>query len=184
MTGFFGKLFGGKKEEKLENSPEGVVENTLVSILNLSGLELSVEVEKDVDTGDIFVELFGEDEGLAKDREGQLLDAFQLYLRRAVQHQFPDDILNINVDCGGFREEARQSLLELAEKLKDVAVDKGKPVYFRALPPRDRKVVHQYLAEDGRVKSRSVGDGLYKKIKIYPIKGQSSLDGATESAHA
>ena len=53
-------------------------------------------------------------------------------------------------------------------------MSKGKPVYFRALPPRDRKVVHQYLAEDGRVKSRSIGDGLYKKIKIFPVKNESA----------
>jgi hypothetical protein len=29
-------------------------------------------------------------------------------------------------------------------------------------------LIHQYLAEDGRVKSRSVGEGHFKKIKIYP----------------
>jgi spoIIIJ-associated protein len=56
----------------------------------------------------------------------------------------------------------------LADKLKGIAIDKGKSVYFRALPPKDRKLIHQYLAEDGRVKSRSVGEGHFKKIKIYP----------------
>jgi spoIIIJ-associated protein len=57
-----------------------------------------------------------------------------------------------------------------------VAVERGKPVYFRALTPKDRKTVHQYLAQDGRVKSRSVGEGLYKKIKIYPNKGEDSVE--------
>ena len=58
----------------------------------------------------------------------------------------------------------------LAEKLKNRAIDQGKSVYLRALPPKDRKIIHQFLANDDRVKSRSVGDGLYKKIKIYPNK--------------
>ena len=62
--------------------------------------------------------------------------------------------------------------MDLADKLKGIALEKGKSVYFRALPPKDRKVIHQYLANDQRVKSRSIGDGLFKKIKIYPVKGQ------------
>jgi spoIIIJ-associated protein len=75
------------------------------------------------------------------------------------------------MDCNGFRQESNQALVDLAEKLKGIALEKGKSVYFRALPPKDRKIIHQYLAGDPRVKSRSIGDGLYKKIKIYPIKG-------------
>ena len=67
------------------------------------------------------------------------------------------------------------------EKLKNVAVEKGKPVYFRALPPRDRKLIHQFLAEDGRVKSRSVGEGVFKKIKIFPIKGSDNVETTTEA---
>jgi spoIIIJ-associated protein len=66
-------------------------------------------------------------------------------------------------------------LIELAEKLKGIVIDKGRSVYVRALMPKDRKIVHQYLAGDERVKSKSIGDGLYKKIKIFPAS--SSSDG-------
>jgi spoIIIJ-associated protein len=92
--------------------------------------------------------------------------------------------VHVNLDCANFRKDAEAALIELADKLKDIALTKGKPVYFRALPPKDRKVVHQYLAEDGRVKSRSVGDGHFKKIKIFPLKDQQTAesdDSATES---
>jgi len=87
-----------------------------------------------------------------------------------VQHNFPDDKTNILIDCDGFREESNKALIDLAEKLKGIALEKGKSVYCRALPPKDRKIVHQYLAADERVRSRSIGDGLFKKIKIYPAK--------------
>ncbi|MAE73493.1 MAG: hypothetical protein CL675_05315 [Bdellovibrionaceae bacterium] len=100
-----------------------------------------------------------------------MLDAFQLFVTRAVQHQDPEAQYQLEFDSNGFREEANDALIELAEKLKEIVVKKKKSVYFRALPPKDRKVVHQYLAEDERVKSHSVGDGLYKKIKIYPARG-------------
>ncbi|HMN66949.1 MAG TPA: R3H domain-containing nucleic acid-binding protein [Bdellovibrionales bacterium] len=170
MTGLFGKLFGKKDGKKIASGgPDGVVSDILENILKLGGFELSFEI-KSVEDENINVEVFGKDEELLTSKEGALLDSLQLYVRRAVQHQFPDQPLNVNIDCANFREQANEALIALAEKLRDIALTKGKWVYFRALPPKDRKVIHQHLAEDGRVKSRSVGEGHFKKIKIYPVK--------------
>lgn len=170
MTGFFGRIFGGKKKEKILEGPGALVEDILHELITTARFDLSYEVEFDSEAMSLRVEFFGADEEMLKTKEGQLLDAIQLYLKRVLQHQLPEDRINLSIDCAGFREQANDELLELADKLKDIALSKGKSVYFRALPPKDRKVVHQYLAEDGRVKSRSVGDGHYKKIKIYPAR--------------
>lgn len=166
MTGLFSKLFGRKEEKKA--GPEDLVEGILGEIINLARFDLEFEMRTLTD-GSIHVNIFGDDEEMLTSKEGQLLDALQLYVRRAVQHQDPEQNLNVNLDCSNFREQANEALIQLAEKLKGIALDKGKPVYFRALPPKDRKVIHQYLAEDGRVKSRSIGEGHFKKIKIYPV---------------
>ena len=147
------------------------MENTTGELIRLSGLELSFEVEETED--EVVLDIFGDDEELLLAKEGQLLDAFQLYLKRVLQHQMPDVNVNLVVDCDGFREDADKALIELAEKLRDVALEKGKSVYFRALSPKDRKVVHQFLAEDSRVKSRSIGEGHFKKIKIFPVKSNA-----------
>ena len=185
MTGFLGKLFG-KKAEKANEGPDSAVElieDVLHGLVEASGLAFEFNVSEDDKSAErIYVEIFGEDEELLRNREGQLLDAIQLFLTRIVQHQMRNERVVIQVDNEGFREQATQELIDLAEKLKNVAVEKGKPVYFRALSPRDRKVIHQYLAEDGRVKSRSVGDGLFKKIKIYPVKGEETVEPAVEQA--
>lgn len=167
MVGFLSKIFGRKNDKK---TIECLSEDVLTGIFEKGNFNLSFELKKD-ENDNLIVEIFGEDEDLLIDREGQLLDSLQLYLKRVIQHQFPDSQQNIFIDCGGFRAQADQALVDLAEKLKEVALDKGKSVYFRALPPKDRKVIHQYLSNDVRVKSRSIGDGLYKKIKIYPSKG-------------
>lgn len=166
MTGLFGKLFGKKKKGE---GPDGIVDELLGQLLELSKLELSYDI-KTLEDGTLHVDLFGKDEALLTEKEGQLLDALQLYIRRAIQHQTPEGTLNVNLDSANFREQANEALIALAEKLKGIALTKGKSVYFRALPPKDRKVIHQYLAEDGRVKSRSIGEGHFKKIKIYPAK--------------
>ena len=176
MKGFFGKLFGGQKPNTDVGPVEGTIRDVLDRLLDLGGFALDYDMHRDEQMDEIVIEMSGDDEELLLGKDAQLLDAFQLYVKRVVQHRFPDERANIVVDAGGFREDANKSLIELAEKLKTVAMDRGKPVYFRALPPRDRKVIHQYLASDARVKSRSVGDGLYKKIKIYPAKAESPGD--------
>ncbi len=168
---FFEKLFGGKKKDSKQEGAETLVADVIEGLLEAGQFDLTYSVSTENEAGDLLVEFEGPDEEMLTAREGQLLDAFQLYLKRVVQHQIPDQRINVNVDCAGFREAANQALIELADKLKEIALSKGKSVYFRALAPKDRKFVHQYLAEDGRVKSRSIGDGHFKKIKIFPIKG-------------
>jgi spoIIIJ-associated protein len=181
MTGFFGKIFGKKAAATEAGSPEEHVTQVLEGLFEAANLDFSFDVTAEQERpGNLVIEIYGGDEELLRAREGQLLDAIQLFLTRVVQHQLRDERVSIQVDNAGFREQANQELTELAEKLKNVALDKGKPVYFRALPPRDRKVIHQYLAEDGRVKSRSIGEGLYKKIKIYPLKDEANVDQASE----
>lgn len=179
---FLKKLFGGKKKDT--SSVEGLVDTTVQGLLDSGQFELSFEVRSEAnDKGEnvLTVEFSGADEELLKEKEGQMIDAIQLFLKRVVQHHFPEDRSDVVIDCNGYREENTQQLVELAEKLKGIALEKGKSVYFRALPPKDRKVIHQYLAEDSRVKSRSIGDGLYKKIKIYPAKSAQSERSEVEA---
>jgi spoIIIJ-associated protein len=179
MSGFFSKLFGGGTKAKKTGGSEveNLVSTTVEGLMEKSGFELSFEVESGTDDQgepQIVIEFTGADEEILKDKEGQMIDAIQLFLKRVIQHHFPEDRTNIVIDCNGYREESSQALIDLAEKLKGIALEKGKSVYFRALPPKDRKIIHQHLAGDERVKSRSIGDGLYKKIKIYPVKAQGN----------
>ncbi len=168
--GLLSKMFGGGKDKAGDGVALDIIENTLKGLFEIGQFNLNYEISDD-EKGNINVELYGEDEKNLTEREGQLLDAFQLYLKRVLQHNLPELKVNLNCDANGFREEANDELLEIAEKLKNIALDKNRSVYVRALPPKDRKVIHQYLAEDGRVKSKSVGEGHFKKIKIFPAKG-------------
>ncbi len=180
--GFFSKLFGGKSKSA-NSEVETLVQKTLEGIIEKAQFDLTFDLKttKDDEETTLAVELNGADEEILKDKKGQMLDAFQLFLKRVVQHNFPDDKTNITVDCGGYRDESANALIERAENLKAICIEQGKSVYYRALPPKDRKVVHQYLAKDPRVKSRSLGDGLYKKIKIYPAKSNSQGGSADEA---
>ena len=178
MSGFFSKLFGGKKKDASTVGQSGgsavqVVDDVMKGLIEKAQLQLTYTCTTDGatdQTEEVTVQFSGEDEALLVEKEGALLDAFQLFIKRVLQHQLPDTRVNVSFDCNNFREESSRSLVELAEKLKEKALEQGRSVYLRALPPKDRKIVHQHLANDERVRSRSVGEGLYKKIKIYPVK--------------
>jgi spoIIIJ-associated protein len=183
MSGIFSKLFGGKK--KTDGNVETLIQETLEGLFERGQFDLNFDLKSEVSPegeSQILIEMSGDDEELMKEREGQLIDALQLFLQRVVQHHLPEDRTKISIDCGGYREESNQALVDLAEKLKGIALEKGKSVYFRALPPKDRKVIHQYLSTDDRVRSRSIGDGLYKKIKIYPVKNKNEDRASMEDA--
>ena len=178
MAGLLGKIFG-KKEKGV--AIDDVVEDAIIGIIDRGKFELSYELSVNDEKKSVEIELFGEDEELLKNKEGQFLDALQLFVTRVVQNQIEDAGYMVTVDSDGFRQEANDELIRLAEKLKGIALKKKKSVYFRALPPKDRKLIHQYLAEDGKVKSQSVGDGLYKKIKIFPKRKEDSKNSSTQA---
>lgn len=181
---FFKKLFGGGKSSS-GSETENRVRETLEGLIEKGGFDLEFDISSSTDDKgepQITVELRGADEEILKEKEGEMIESLQLFLKRVLQHHFPEDRTNVVIDSNGYREESSQALIELADKLKGIALEKGKPVYFRALSPKDRKVIHQYLAGDQRVKSRSIGEGLFKKVKIYPVKGQGGSDDAGADA--
>ncbi len=184
MSGFFSKLFGGKKESATAGATTatGLVEETLKGVVDRAGFELEFTISSQMngDIEDVFVEIFGADEAVLIEENGELLDSFQLFSKRVLQHKLPELRAEVYFDCGGFRERATQSLVELADKLKDKCLESGKSQYMRALAPKDRKVVHQHLANDDRVRSRSIGEGLFKKIKIYPAKSANREEEGRE----
>ena len=165
----FKKLFKGK-----EKNPGYLVEQILQDLLEKGGFLLSAEVEQNKDN-EIFIDMFGEDEGLLKMKEGRLLLALQTYFNRVVQQHFPGQNFFVRLDSGNFFKEREQHLLELADKLRKKALSTGRPVYLKkALSPFQRRKVHQFLTEGGEVKTSSVGEGFYKNICISPARSVTS----------
>ena len=155
-------IFGGKKR-----TPKDLLEQTLSEILEQGQFLLSFNV-KEEDKG-FQVDIFGEDEGLLKSREGRLLSAFQLYLLRVMQKEFPGETHRIFVDSNGFWEEKQEKLLDLTDHLVKKALETGRPVFFKkALSPFQRSLIHKKVSGNTGVSSQSQGEGEYKTIKLIP----------------
>ena len=148
MVNFFKKIL---KQNEGEDSLVHFLEDFLDEILDLSQLELSFEMEKKDNI--IHIEFFGEDEALLTQREGQTLEALQLLLKRAAQKKHPEEQFYVKLDANGFFKKREEKLIQLIEKLKSSALSRSRPVYFRPLPPRDRRTIHQYLSGDEFIKN-------------------------------
>jgi spoIIIJ-associated protein len=120
MSGFLSRLFGGgKKTSPGAAEVEKLIKVTLEGMLSRGSFNLKFNLTHTVENDEpvVIVNFQGDDEELLKEREGQLIDAFQLFLKRVVQHHIPEDKTNVVVDCNGYREESSQALVDLAEKL-------------------------------------------------------------------
>ena len=164
MANFFTRLFGKNEKTEGDSDAEKMIREALEGVIKTAGFDLEFDMEA-VEDG-FSINLFGSDATLVTEKEGLLLDAVQIFLKRVLQNRLSEHKIEVLVDCDGFLESSSQELRDLADKLKVHVLQKGGASYVRALPPRERKVVHRHLAEDGRVKSQSVGDGFCKKIRI------------------
>ena len=163
-------LFGGKKHSGKKHSPKKEIEDILSEFLKKGALSLSFQVSEKGEE-DLHVDIFGEDEGLLKTRDGRLLQAFQTYFLCAIKKRFPEYKGRLVTNSGDFWEEKQQKLLSLAEDLAEKAVRSGRAVFLKkALPSHERRMVHERLSADKRVKSLSDGEGFLKHIKIVPVE--------------
>ena len=151
-----------------QNTPQAVLEKLLNELLEKGNLLLSFQISVGQKDKEVSIDIFGEDEGLLKAKDGRLLLALQTYFSRVIQHYFPGEEWFVRLDSHSYFEQKDQRLLSLAQKLKKKALFTGQPVYFKSLPPFQRRKIHQFLAGDKEVQTTSVGDGFYKNICITP----------------
>lgn len=146
-----------------------VVKAELLQIIELMGFPATLEMASEglsvscTLRGDFEEDLTGVD--------GKVLDSLQYILRKVVTRKVPER-LRISVNVGDFREKRLENLKVKAVELASMVKEDGKTQVLPALNPSERRAIHMILQEDKEIRSRSVGDGLFKKILIYkPGKG-------------
>jgi spoIIIJ-associated protein len=157
------------EEENASVESLEVVKAELLQIVELMGFPSTLEMANEglsvscTLRGDFEADLTGVD--------GKVLDSLQYILRKVVTRKVPER-LRISVNVGDFREMRLENLKVKAVELASMVKEDGKTQVLPALNPSERRAIHMILQEDKEIRSRSVGDGLFKKILIYkPGKG-------------
>ena len=149
-----------------------LVRDEVGRLLELMGYPSTVETE--LAESSLVCRISGRHEEVIIGQEGRTLDGLQYLVRKMVSRHLPERTM-LTLDAGDFRqrraEELRARALQLAAEVRET----GKTQAIPALNPAERRAVHMVLQEDKEIRSRSVGDGLFKKVLIYrPSRGQKS----------
>ena len=130
---------------------------------------VDVESEIDLFRNDerLEVELYGPDDRVLLENDGQLLLAIEHLLPRMIRGLY-GDAMPVRVDCADFHWEREERLRELARETADEVRRRGKGQTLDEMDPAERRIVHITLADDPSVDTQSVGSGYYKRLKVTP----------------
>jgi len=100
-------------------------------------------------------------------KRGQTLEAMQYLVEKIINKQSQERI-RVEVDIEGYLQGRRERLEKLAYRLSEKVKKTGKPLTAGQFNAHDRRIIHITLKEDREVRTHSVGEGYYRKLKIYP----------------
>ncbi len=169
------ELFSGSDDTEEKAEPAAPSSENLEAIrtvterlLTLMGMPSEVQVLFEQHT--VQCTVTGPHEAHIIGPEGRTLDSLQYLLRKMVSRHLPDKVM-LALNAGDFREKRMEELKERALVFAEQVKADGKTRALAALNPSERRFVHMALQEDKEIRSRSVGDGLFKKVLIYKPGG-------------
>ena len=107
------------------------------------------------------------DAGFIIGKEAKLLDSFQHLLNQMVNKAEKKKI-QIIIDVDEYRERRMKALLEKVDSLSKKVVETGKSYTLEPLAAANRKVVHQHIEKNNKLRTRTIGDGSRKRVVILP----------------
>jgi spoIIIJ-associated protein len=157
---------------ELSETTIAIVRDELTSILELMGCPSTVTVH--AEDGTAHCKVSDDHQEVLTSQDGRVLDSLQYLLRKIISKKITGRI-QLTIDVGDFREKRFQELKERAIEYAALVKEDGKTQVISSLNPSERRVVHVALQDDPDIRSRSVGEGLFKKVLIYkPGKGRKN----------
>lgn len=167
-SGFFG-LFGARPAQvriRLTDRPS-IARVIAEHLLGLSGFSCTVDLQPG--GKQINLDINGDQSSLIIGRHGRTLEALQalvvLLTDRCITDRTP-----IILDCDGYRVRRAASLRRLARRVANQVRRAGRSFTVQVLPPEERRILHLALKEENGIESRSIGQGLERKIVVCSLR--------------
>lgn len=94
--------------------------------------------------------------------------AIQHLIRLMVRKQFPDQPVRVSVDIGGLRQRRKEIVKKITLEAIEKAIGFSAEAKLLPMSSFERRLVHTYVAEDGRTTSESAGEGRDRYVAIKP----------------
>ena len=149
-------------EEEVE-----IAKQLMVGLLQRLGIE--TEVEGSIKEGDLYLDVKSDEGGILIGKHGRTLESLQVLINRMVNKQTKKPF-RIILDVADYKKRRAESLKKMAGRLGENAKRTGKGITIGPYIAHDRRIIHIALKEDPSLKTESLGEGDWKKIKIIPTK--------------
>ena len=152
-----------KAESENERKIVDFVE-TLIQKMGYTG-SASISFRRDSKIG---ISIESTDSSILIGRKGKNLDAIQLIVNVYAGNLDPD--LKIVVDSENYRMRHEEQIIRNAYKTAEMVKRTGRSRLLDPMNPFERRLVHTALNDVEGVDTKSEGDGLYKQVRIIPVK--------------
>lgn len=166
-----------KEESDADMLPQA--QELLEHMLELMGEKAKVEGRLDEEDR-LNLSIDAEDAGLLIGKQGQTLEALQYLLTKMIAKKARRKV-RVFIDIESYRARHQASLTQLALKSGEKAKKSGRPITLNPMNPHDRRIVHLALQGDKEIKTMSRGEGLYKKVVVYPVRKKDFQEDSADS---
>lgn len=140
----------------------------VTDILDLMNMPAEVRIKDES-----LIEVVGDGSGLLIGKRGATIDSLQFIVNRILNKDREEPVY-LTIDTEGYRKRHVDHLRAMAMKMSQKVKRTGQSVSLEKMNPYDRRIIHLALKSDSRVNTKSIGEGIYKKVVILPRKGSRS----------
>lgn len=138
------------------------------SLIDAGDLGATARISDVVDDG-FEIDIDGGRSDLLVGRGGNALDALQ-FLVGIIVNRKHDGKVRITIDAAGYRRKHKESLEALALELAEQVKEHDQEAELDPQPARDRRIIHNVLADHPDVTTYSEGEGDRRHVVISPKK--------------
>ena len=162
-----------KKTEKVETSHKNNAENielekeiTEKVSFFVEKMKLDIKFKlKRIKERVYVVEFFGKDNALVIGQKGKTLNSFEYLLNSMIKN------CRVEIDVERFKEKRNETLRILAKRMAEKVSKYGKTVRLNAMPPRERKIIHEVVNKYPDLDTYSEGRDPKRYIVIKKKRG-------------
>lgn len=180
-VGFFG-FRGGRPArikvyyEEKESETSKFVRQFLEKMFKTVHIDVATTFVKE-DKETIHIKMDSEVSGLIIGKKGKTLEAIQ-FLVNVISNKNKEDNRKVILDIESYRSKREEAVKRLALQTGEIVRKTGKSKLLDPMNPFERRLVHLTLQDFEDLETKSEGDGIYKKVRIF-LKGNEdySQDG-------
>ncbi len=154
------------------DEPLRVAEEILGELLERMGVEATAQARWGEAAAEdahrpVLVDLHGDDLSILIGHRGETLAALQ-YITRLIAGKELQQPAPILIDVEGYRARRESQLRQLARRMAEQAVERGRTMALEPMPANERRIIHIELRDHADVTTESIGEGDHRKVTIIP----------------